>query len=368
MADILRSSVINATASRTILEKTPFWPVTWIDENGDVLARFNPGFLIDYQNQTGTKIEKNTQKVLRPVNMDTNFNVTEGGNIFYLKVKTSGNDATPEEVEIMQVLTSPASVDQWHFGSINVEDDGYIADGEDEFRIPMCVIDKSNGSIKEVCLRENIHYQQFHMENVGGGARVLKTIGEEPENYGQNPSTKYRSITGIDPVIVEEGEDEITISVDLDKISETSAGYDYLNENKTSISVNTSSFYKKLNIQAGDNIEFDADAANLVIQLADNINLGCIMAHYVDAKYIGSNINETILDSSFNCVNNVFKIQTGISDEERTYQDTTQDTTPNTSPYETAGRIKIEGDKLRITTDDGVWKEITLTGVPGAPI
>lgn len=211
--DILRSTALGTTNTIVAFEKTPFWPVTF-SVGDEHKVRFNPGYLIDYQAQSGSKVTKFQQVTLRPTNMDKVFNLKDGGK-FYLEVSTSGNSATPVSLEIMQIDDEPPEeVDNWHFGSLNVEEVGYISDNS-FFRIPMASFNKETGEIKEVCLRENLHYQKVHHQNMGGGdARIIKSIGETNEIYGANPPVQVRCLRGIWPIIVTEGDDIIDISID----------------------------------------------------------------------------------------------------------------------------------------------------------
>lgn len=213
--DLLRRSVISSTTGRIELEKIPFWPISWRDDSGVLKVRFNPGYLVDYQKRGGSKITSNLQNVYRPDNIETTFRL-ENGNMFFLNIKTSGNESAPITLSIEQVSETPNSISDWHFGSINVESVGYQSNTSDGgFRIPMCMFDSSTGILKEIVLRENIHYQKFHMENVGGGpGRVLKTIGESSGSFGSNPPTQLRSILGESPIVVTETENEIVISYD----------------------------------------------------------------------------------------------------------------------------------------------------------
>lgn len=212
--DILRSVNTSKLSAIALYEKTPFWPYVFRDVDNSIRVRFNPGYVIDYQNQTGDKIIGNVQKTFRPSNMDDSFTVnTANGKFFVLEIATSQTSAAISSVTIVQLKEAPALNNAWHFGSVNVNPYGYYLATSDKFRIPMCIIDETSGDIKEVCLRENIHYQQFHMENrPGGDARVLKTIGETPSKYGENPSTSFRSIKGVSPIVVEETPDVIYIS------------------------------------------------------------------------------------------------------------------------------------------------------------
>lgn len=216
MPDILRSTVLNKSAAQVLFEKTPFWPLVYYDADNKIKVRFNPGFLINYQSQEGEKIADNTQFILRPSNMDESF-LIESGNEFYLELTTSRS--APVSMTIVQLGEEdgePESNDKFHFGSINVATDGYEQE-EGVYRIPLCAIDSDTGIIKEVCLRENIHWQKSHYENMqGGDARVLKTIGVEPDRYGSDPATQFRAVLGIYPIIVTETPDTINIGIDLD--------------------------------------------------------------------------------------------------------------------------------------------------------
>lgn len=185
--------------------ESPFFPIISkkiTDDKEEFKAKFNQGYVFDYQSRDETN---KTIFKIKIGSMDQEFDVTEGAN-FYVRVETYADQAEVlDGVFEMKKLGEDGGMDEdFHYNAKNLDDDTKeIYDtGLGTFIIPVCKISK-DGIIEEIYLRDNIHWQKTGFENfpkedpkdetLDEPYGILQNWGEEDEFKG-SPNVKFKRV------------------------------------------------------------------------------------------------------------------------------------------------------------------------------
>jgi hypothetical protein len=178
----------------------PFFPV-FSGSGDDAKVKFNQGYVFDYQAASSDGVKK-----IKVDGMDAEFNAKEDSD-FCVEI-TTGPDTAKVNSAILKKEKASSS-DSFHFSAkgLDGEDTAYT-NGEGVFRIPLGKI--VNGSIKEIYLRENIHWQKINFESLDGSetqddrnssANVLANYGTDT-SFGDSPTVKFKKLLTDDDMIV----------------------------------------------------------------------------------------------------------------------------------------------------------------------
>jgi len=150
-------------ANFSIPSESPFFPVVFNTVGNVKKVRFNQGYVFDYQSYNSSGINKIS------VAMEDEY-PAQGD--YYVKITTGPKTAKITTAELVQGNQDAA--DSFHYSAENLDPSlAVYTNGEGNFQIPACSFE-SNGAIKNVYLRENIHWQKINFANL-------------PKNTGKNP-------------------------------------------------------------------------------------------------------------------------------------------------------------------------------------
>lgn len=168
----------------------------------DAIVNFNQGYVFDYQ--AASTVGVNKIKVT-----DTYIDYSAAGDLeFYVEITTGPNSAKVTSAVLKQEEIE--SDEYFHYSAKGLADESIAyTDGEGVFRIPVCKI--KDGNIKEIYLRENIHWQKINFESVEGpedqtetaqSVNILANYGTDT-SFGDSPTVKFKKIITEDEHLIE---------------------------------------------------------------------------------------------------------------------------------------------------------------------
>ena len=200
----------------TLVNAIPFFPQIYY-QGATRRVRFNRGYALDYtQQETGSDasdFEANCVKIFNAggaSNHDFDLS-SDDPTFFWFVVKTPADSAKIQSVSIVSSTSARSSDTGWHYHPADFPEDHQdysSADGANpstsDFAFPMCWF--QNGILKQIVLRENVHWQKINVGACGGTSAlldgddstsakaVLQKWGEATEDFGDNPPVRFRNI------------------------------------------------------------------------------------------------------------------------------------------------------------------------------
>lgn len=186
--------------------ESPFFPVTFIDSNGDKKVRFNQGYVFDYQSYGqdneveggGTEEGETPAGGVKKIKVSIEDSYPASGE-FYVKILTSAKSAAISSAELIQGKRN--STRDFHYSADNLDALSVYTDGVGNFQIPACSFN-SDGVLEDIYLRENIHWQKINFENLPmteGEAAPANSFGVlynwgEGTQFNNNPTVQFARI------------------------------------------------------------------------------------------------------------------------------------------------------------------------------
>ena len=205
----------------------PFFP-HFYGEGSERLVAFNQGYVIDYN-------AKSNASGLRKIEVQNCAEyVAAPSRKFFVKIQCAASSSAVESAEIYSIGAGQEVdvPDNFHYSAVGLDGESAYLGGVGIFYIPLCETD-SLGGIKNLNIRENIHWQKINFQTVGEGVGVLHNWGESAEAFGNSPNVKFRTIKAEDPLEIElEGE---TIVVKMAGSSGSGSNDPYPPSSKTAI-------------------------------------------------------------------------------------------------------------------------------------
>jgi hypothetical protein len=170
--------------------ESPFFPVVYNGSGGSKKARFNQGYVFDYQSLENSGIRK------IKVEMDDEY-PAEGD--FHVDIITESDSAKVKSAELKN--SSPEEELNFHYNAQNLGGLSVYTEGVGTFKVPACSFGE-NGIIENIYLRENIHWQKINFANEPSGSGDYKqenSIGVlynwgEGTQFNDNETVKFARI------------------------------------------------------------------------------------------------------------------------------------------------------------------------------
>ena len=142
--------------------ESPFFPVVYNGSGGSKKARFNQGYIFDYQYTRDSGVKK------IKVEMDDEYSA-DGD--FYVDIITE-----PDSAKIKSATLKKGAMEQeenFHYSAQNLGMPTVYTEGVGKFQVPACSFG-DNGVIENIYLRENIHWQKINFANEPSGSGDYK--------------------------------------------------------------------------------------------------------------------------------------------------------------------------------------------------
>ena len=175
-------------AGISVPSESPFFPHI----NGNLVS-FNQGFVFDYQQK-----ESGCMKTI-PVEMGESYNLDDGS-IFYVQITTPINSAQVYNASVTQAALPSDESSSFHYSAENLDGTGLYEykDKDGLFVFPMCDFEKDPDTyrwfVKNITLRENIHWQKINFKNtlpeieMATGIGILRNWGDMSTGVPPSPS------------------------------------------------------------------------------------------------------------------------------------------------------------------------------------